>query len=117
VGRCARGEAGAPPDRLSLGAQPVDSLKARVPVPTHVQDQTVGLVDVPLIGGPADGRDADVPIDDEGNPPAALDQGWLWTAFGSELLDADVDGVYELETVAGAGPPWLYRWRAASPAR
>jgi hypothetical protein len=44
--------------------------------------------------------------------PPALDQTWLWTTFGSELLDADVDGTYELEPVAGRGPPWLYIWVA-----
>jgi hypothetical protein len=67
-------------------------------------------VDVPFVGGPVDGRSADVPVDDDGYPPLALDQTWLWTTFGSELLDADVDGVYELEPVAGRGPPWLYLW-------
>lgn len=70
-------------------------------------------VGVPLIGGPVAGREADVPLDDEQWPPPTLDQTWLWTTFGSELIDADVGGVYELETVAGTGPPWLYRWHAA----
>ena len=67
-------------------------------------------VGVPLIGGPVHGRLADVPVDDDRYPPAVLDQTWLWTTYGSELLDADVAGSYELEPVAGTGPPWLYRW-------
>jgi hypothetical protein len=39
-----------------------------------------------------------------------IDENWLWVEFGGELLDVDIDGVYELEPAAGAGPPWLYRW-------
>ncbi|MCX5066683.1 hypothetical protein OOJ91_12415 [Micromonospora lupini] len=51
-----------------------------------------------------------MPLDDDGSPPTAIDQTWLWIEYGGELLDADVDGVYELESQAGAGPPWLYVW-------
>jgi hypothetical protein len=51
-----------------------------------------------------------VPVDDDGLPPEMFDQAWLWIEFGGELLDADMDGVYELEPVAGAGPPWVYAW-------
>jgi hypothetical protein len=69
-------------------------------------------VDLPLLGGPVHGHLADVPLLDDGSPPPALDQAWLWTTFGSELLDADVEGTYELEPVAGRGPPWLYIWVA-----
>jgi hypothetical protein len=29
-------------------------------------------------------------------------------AYGSELLDQDLAGRYELEPIAGSGPPWLY---------
>lgn len=67
-------------------------------------------VDVPLIGGPVHGRTAHVDVDDDGLPPEVLTESWLWLTYGSELLDADVTGMYELEPVAGIGPPWLYRW-------
>jgi hypothetical protein len=42
-----------------------------------------------------------------------IEQNWLWVTCGGELLGADVEGVYELEPVAGAGPPWLYQWAPA----
>jgi hypothetical protein len=58
---------------------------------------------------PLDGRDIDVEVDDYGLPPAHLTQSDLWFAYGSELLDADLNGAYELEPVAGSGPCWLYR--------
>jgi hypothetical protein len=66
-------------------------------------------VDVPCVGGPVDGRSLLVPIDEAGVPPDVIDQNWLWVEFGGELLDADMAGVYELEPLAGAGPPccWL----------
>jgi hypothetical protein len=67
-------------------------------------------VDIPLVGGPLDGRDVDVEVDDDGLPPEYLPETWLWFAYGSELLDTDLAGRYELEPVAGAGPPWLYMW-------
>lgn len=67
-------------------------------------------VDIPAVGGPVDGRDLRVPLDDDELPPPELDQNWLWIEYGGELLDADVDGVYELEPVAGSGPPWVYTW-------
>ena len=66
------------------------------------------IVAIPCVDGPISGRDAWVRLDDDGNPPAELDQTWLWTKYGSELLDAD--GIYVLEPVAGAGPPWRYLW-------
>ncbi|MBM0237141.1 hypothetical protein JNW88_08245 [Micromonospora sp. ATA32] len=67
-------------------------------------------VDVPAVGGPVDGRNLLVPLNDDDLPPETIDQSWLWVEYGGELLDADVAGVYELEPVAGAGPPWLYMW-------
>jgi hypothetical protein len=70
----------------------------------------VEKVGVPFVGGPVDGREAEVPLDDDGLPPVRLGQHWLWVEYGSELLDADVHGDYELESVAGGGAPWLYRW-------
>jgi len=66
-------------------------------------------VEVPAVGGPVDGRSLTVPLDD-GQPPEVIDQAWLWAEYGSELLDADTTGVYELESVAGGGPPWVYLW-------
>ncbi|MFG1660679.1 hypothetical protein ACGFIY_29495 [Micromonospora chersina] len=67
-------------------------------------------VDVPCVGGPVNGRSLLVPVDEDGVPPDVLDQNWLWVEFGGELLDADMAGVYELEPLAGAGPPWIYVW-------
>lgn len=67
-------------------------------------------VDVPFFGGPLDGREIDVEVDDDGLPPARIAETLLWFAYGSELLDLDLHGRYELEPVAGAGPPWLYTW-------
>jgi hypothetical protein len=71
-------------------------------------------IEIPCLGGPVDGRSVFVPVDDEGVPPAAIDQGWLWTEYGGELLDADMAGVYELEPIAGRGPPWVYSWIRAA---
>ena len=67
-------------------------------------------VDVPLFGGPLDGREIDVEVDDDGYPPERLAETVLWFAYGSEIIDMDLSGRYELEPVAGAGPPWLYAW-------
>jgi hypothetical protein len=67
-------------------------------------------VDVPLFGGPLDGRSIDVEVDDDGLPPPWLPETLLWFSYGSELLDHDLTGRYELEPVAGSGPPWLYAW-------
>ncbi|MEU5726761.1 hypothetical protein ABZ783_33795 [Micromonospora sp. NPDC047738] len=74
-------------------------------------------VDVPCVGGPVDGRCVLVPVDEEGLPPAQLDQTWLWIEYGGELLDADINGVYALESIAGGGPPWVYVWHSALPNR
>jgi hypothetical protein len=65
------------------------------------EDQMVERVDLPLLGGPLDGRDIDVEVDNDGVPPARLAQTWLWLAYGSELLDHALAGRYELESVAG----------------
>jgi hypothetical protein len=51
---------------------------------------------------------------EDGVPPNLIDQNWLWVEFGGELLDADMNGVYELEPVAGTGPPWVYVWAPGS---
>jgi hypothetical protein len=67
-------------------------------------------VEVPCVGGPADGRSLRVPLDDDGLPPTQIDQSWLWVEYGSELFDLDTNGQYELEPVAGHGPPWVYAW-------
>ena len=67
-------------------------------------------VNVPAVGGPVDGRGLTVPVNDDGFPPDEFDQTWLWVEYGGELLNADVNGIYVRETVAGAGPPWVYRW-------
>ena len=72
----------------------------------------VARVDISCVGGPVDGRVADVDVGDDGVPPDVLPESWLWSTYGSELLDADLHGRYELEPVAGTGPPWLYVWRS-----
>lgn len=61
------------------------------------------------------GRSLLVPVDEDGVPPRTIDQSWLWIEYGSELLDEDVSGVYELEPMAGGGPPWAYVWTGALP--
>lgn len=55
-----------------------------------------------------------VSIDEDGSPPATIGRSWLWIEYGGELLDADVDGVYELEAIASDGPPWAYVWTSPS---
>jgi hypothetical protein len=70
----------------------------------------VERVDIPLVGGPLDGRDIDVEVDEDGLPPDQLPQTWLWFTFGSELFDQQLAGHYEREPVAGSGPPWVYIW-------
>ncbi|MCK1804962.1 MULTISPECIES: hypothetical protein [unclassified Micromonospora] len=68
------------------------------------------MIDVPSVGGALDGRSLLVPVDEDGAPPRRIDQRWLWIEYGGELLDADVNGVYGLESIAGGGPPWVYVW-------
>jgi hypothetical protein len=67
-------------------------------------------LDVPCVGSPVSGRSLLVPVNENGFPPDVIDQNWLWVEFGGELLDTDTAGVYELEPVAGGGPPWIYVW-------
>jgi hypothetical protein len=74
------------------------------------EDHGVERVDIACVGGPLDGRDFDVEVDEDGLPPEYLPEAWLWFAYGSELLDRNLAGRYELEPVAGLGPPWLYMW-------
>ena len=73
-------------------------------------DLVVELIDVPLVGGPLDGRDIDVELDEDRLPPEWIPETMLWFAYGSEMIDLDLAGRYEREPVAGAGPPWLYVW-------
>jgi hypothetical protein len=73
-------------------------------------------VDISCLGGPVNGRVADVDVDDDGLPPDVLPESWLWLTYGSELLDSDLDGCYELEPIAGSGPPWIYVWRSSEAA-
>jgi hypothetical protein len=58
-----------------------------------------------------------VEVDDDGFPPDRLPQTDLWFAYGSELLDRDLSGYYQLEPVAGFGPPWIYVWIGSPPGR
>jgi hypothetical protein len=50
-------------------------------------------------------------VDDDRRTPERTAQTWLWFTYGSELLNADLRGRYQLEPVAGSGPPWAYVWR------
>jgi hypothetical protein len=59
--------------------------------------------EVPLVGGAADGQVVTVELDVNGRPP--LTHHYL---SDGGLAQADI---YELEGVAGQGPPWRYRWR------
>ncbi|MFC6021586.1 hypothetical protein ACFP2T_36135 [Plantactinospora solaniradicis] len=61
-------------------------------------------MEVPAVGGPVDSRSPTVPLDD-GQPPEVIDQNWLWVEYGGEVLDADMAGVYELESFAGGKSP------------
>jgi hypothetical protein len=88
---------------------------ARIAGPARCRTQAmkqrdVQGVDVPLFGGPLDGRDIDVELDDDGYPPQWLPETALWFALVSELLDQRLTGRYELEPVASTGPPRLYAW-------
>jgi hypothetical protein len=61
--------------------------------------------------GPLDGREIDVEVNEDGQPPPQpLAESWLWLACGSELLEEDLGGRFGWEPVAGFGPPWLYVW-------
>jgi hypothetical protein len=66
-------------------------------------DRVVARVDIPLVGGPLDGRTLDVEVDDEGRPPEWIPQTRLWLANGSALLDKDLAGRYELNRSLGRG--------------
>ncbi len=60
-------------------------------------------MEIPLVGGLADGSAITVELDVNGRPPLThhhLGAGGLAEA-----------GIYELERVTGEEPPWLYRWR------
>jgi hypothetical protein len=39
--------------------------------------------DVSFVGGPIDGRSADVDLNDDGLPQPNLPQSWLWETYGS----------------------------------
>ena len=86
------------PDREHRQGRFAESRSWRLP---SREDQGVSRVDVPFLGDPLDGREIDVDIDDDGIPPGSLPESALWFAFGSELLETDLDGRYELELVAG----------------
>jgi hypothetical protein len=63
------------------------------------------VADVPIVGGPADGRTAAVELDEHGEPPAELHPG---------EFDVVGDGLYVREPVTGSGPPWSYQWQPAT---
>ncbi|MBO4207525.1 hypothetical protein [Micromonospora echinofusca] len=60
-------------------------------------------VEISLVGGSADGETVMVELDSNGRPP--LTHHHLGPAG---LAEAEI---YELESVAGQGTTWIYRWR------
>jgi hypothetical protein len=61
---------------------------------------------VPLVGGVADGGVVTVELDSHGRPPLTHPH------MGDDgLAHAQM---YELESVLGDGPPWVYRWRGSA---
>jgi hypothetical protein len=61
-------------------------------------------VDVPLVGGPADGTVLTVELDTTGRPPLTHHH---ITDHGLRRVE-----MYELETVPGREDQWIYRWRS-----
>ncbi|MDZ5445862.1 hypothetical protein U2F26_24545 [Micromonospora sp. 4G57] len=60
-------------------------------------------VQIPLVGGTADGETITVELDDNGRPPLTHHH------LGPEgLAEAQI---YELESDDRAGRPWIYTWR------
>ncbi|MBF9134785.1 hypothetical protein I0C86_38550 [Plantactinospora sp. S1510] len=59
--------------------------------------------EIALVGGAADGGTVIVDLDVHGRPPLTH----------HHLVDGGLARaeIYELESVLGDGPPWLYRWR------
>jgi hypothetical protein len=71
----------------------------------------VAKVDVPCVGGPLNGRLLEVDVDEEGFPPETVTETELFFAYGSELLDADTSGHYELESLGARWTaPFVYVW-------
>ncbi|WP_341717060.1 hypothetical protein QQG74_24425 [Micromonospora sp. FIMYZ51] len=62
-----------------------------------------GTVEIPLVGGSADGQHVTVELDPNGRPP--LTHHHLGPAG---LAEADI---YELESIDASGQQWCYRWR------
>ncbi|ROT31404.1 hypothetical protein [Micromonospora sp. HM5-17] len=62
--------------------------------------------EIPLVGGVADGDTVIVDLDVHGRPPLTHHH-----LVDNELARAEI---YELEAVAGEGPPWVYRWRGTA---
>lgn len=60
-------------------------------------------MEIPLVGGSADGEVVLVELDTTGRPPLTHHH-----LGPNGLAEADI---YELEAVDGAGPPWRYAWR------
>ncbi|MFE9204666.1 MULTISPECIES: hypothetical protein [unclassified Micromonospora] len=62
-----------------------------------------GTVQIPLVGGVADGETVTVELDDNGRPPLTHHR------LGPEgLAEAEI---YELESDDHRGRPWVYAWR------
>ncbi|MBE1492633.1 hypothetical protein [Plantactinospora soyae] len=62
-----------------------------------------GSTEIALVGGAADGGTVTVDLDVHGRPPLTHHH-----LVDGRLANAEI---YELESVLGDGPPWLYRWR------
>lgn len=59
-------------------------------------------VEITLVGGSFDGETITVELDSNGRPPLTHHH------LPDGLAEAEI---YELESVTGDGPPWIYRWR------
>ncbi|GIF64974.1 hypothetical protein Ais01nite_30090 [Asanoa ishikariensis] len=59
---------------------------------------------IPVIGGPQDGTQIEVPITD-GLPPSPLTHEWRWTGPGGEKK---VTETYVADDAPGSDPPWRY---------
>ncbi|MEH1011705.1 hypothetical protein V6U90_01055 [Micromonospora sp. CPCC 206060] len=63
-------------------------------------------VEISLVGGSADGEIVTVELDSNDRPPLTHHHLGPTGLAGAEI--------YELESVAGQGSSWIYRWRGSA---
>ncbi|MGW0436364.1 hypothetical protein ACWDV4_27920 [Micromonospora sp. NPDC003197] len=63
-------------------------------------------VEIPLVGGAADGETVTVELDPNGRPPLTHHH-----VGAGGLTDTEI---YELETMDGDDPPWQYEFRGSA---